>query len=71
MSYKADKKASRLGAWRTAEAHLLLVGLLGGWPGALFAQHELRHKNRKTSFQVQYWLTVALNLIALVWLCPS
>lgn len=68
VAYKADKKAAGLGTWRTAEAHLLLVGLFGGWPGALFAQHDLRHKNRKASFQVQYWSTVALNLGLLVWL---
>jgi uncharacterized membrane protein YsdA (DUF1294 family) len=57
-----------MGAWREPERKLLLVGLLGGWPGALFAQYELRHKNRKASFQVKYWLTVGLNLIILVWL---
>jgi uncharacterized membrane protein YsdA (DUF1294 family) len=68
MSYKAYKKAAGLGAWRTAEGRLLLLGLFGGWPGALFAQYALRHKNRKASFQVQYWFTVGLNLILLVWL---
>ena len=27
---------------------------LGGWPGALIAQRVIRHKNKKTSFQVDF-----------------
>ncbi|MCE7524423.1 DUF1294 domain-containing protein [Alloalcanivorax xenomutans] len=40
----------------------------GGWPGALLAQRVFRHKTRKTSFQVVFYLVVAANLGALGWL---
>jgi len=46
--------------------NLHFLALCGGWPGALAAQHLLRHKNRKQAFQVVFWGTVALNIGALV-----
>ncbi len=66
--YGLDKRASVRGGWRTPEARLHLVELLGGWPGALLAQRVFRHKTRKTSFQVVFYLAVAANLGALGWL---
>ncbi|HWL62322.1 MAG TPA: cold shock and DUF1294 domain-containing protein [Steroidobacteraceae bacterium] len=72
LLYVFDKSAAMNGRWRTQEATLLGVGLAGGWPGALVAQQQLRHKNRKLSFQVPFWFTVALNCGALAWACtPS
>ena len=65
--YGFDKRASTRGAWRTSEARLHLVELLGGWPGALLAQQMFRHKTRKTSFQVMFYVAVATNLAALTW----
>lgn len=59
--YAWDKSAARAGRWRTSEATLLLAGLLGGWPGAVAAQHWLRHKSVKTSFRLRFWATVGLN----------
>ena len=67
MTYAFDKAASMQGKWRTEESALHLVSLLGGWPGAMLAQRMFRHKTRKRSFQVTYWLTVALNCAALGW----
>ncbi len=66
--YGLDRRASVRGGWRTPEARLHLVELLGGWPGALLAQWVFRHKTRKTSFQVVFYLVVAANLGALGWL---
>ncbi|MFS8979820.1 DUF1294 domain-containing protein [Cupriavidus necator] len=43
-----------------------LFALCGGWPGALAAQHLLRHKYRKRAFQVKFWGTVAVNVVAMV-----
>jgi len=44
----------------------LLVGLVGGWPGAVVAQQLLRHKTKKLSFRTRFWVTVALNVIVFV-----
>lgn len=66
--YAWDKSAARSGAWRTKESTLHLLSLVGGWPGALTAQHCLRHKSSKRSFQVVFWITVALNCGGLAWL---
>jgi len=65
--YAADKSAARNGRWRTQESTLHLLGLAGGWPGALLAQHFLRHKSTKQSFQVSFWFTVAVNCGVLGW----
>ncbi|WP_051685915.1 DUF1294 domain-containing protein [Rheinheimera texasensis] len=64
--YAWDKKAARAGHWRTAESTLLLAGLLGGWPGAVAAQHWLRHKTVKTSFRARFWATVGLHCCLLL-----
>jgi uncharacterized membrane protein YsdA (DUF1294 family) len=69
--YARDKRAARAGRRRTPESTLLILGLIGGWPGGLVAQRMLRHKTRKRSFQAQFWLTVVVNvaaIVALVWL---
>jgi uncharacterized membrane protein YsdA (DUF1294 family) len=66
--YGLDKRASTRAGWRTSEARLHLVELLGGWPGALLAQRVFRHKTRKTSFQVMFYAAVAANLAALAWI---
>lgn len=66
--YAADKSAARAGRWRTPESTLLTVGLIGGWPGGLAAQHLLRHKSAKPSFRAAFHLTVLVQLAALSWL---
>ena len=67
FAYAADKSAAKQGEWRTPENTLHLLSLIGGWPGALFAQKKLRHKNRKASFQAVFWVTVAANCGGLGW----
>jgi uncharacterized membrane protein YsdA (DUF1294 family) len=64
--YAFDKRAARRRERRTPERTLLLAGLACGWPGAVMAQHWLRHKSSKTSFLVWFWITVALNAGLLV-----
>ena len=63
--YWSDKHAAQTGSWRTKEDTLHLFGLLGGWPGAWFAQQILRHKSNKASFRGGYWATVALHCVVL------
>ncbi|MDW5441656.1 cold shock and DUF1294 domain-containing protein [Polaromonas sp. SM01] len=67
--YWLDKYAAQKGQWRTAENTLHLFSLLGGWPGAWFAQQVLRHKSSKASFRAAYRATVGLHGLALTgWL---
>jgi uncharacterized membrane protein YsdA (DUF1294 family) len=47
---------------------LHLWALVGGWPGALLAQRLIRHKSVKAEFRNVFWGTVALNVVALIWL---
>jgi uncharacterized membrane protein YsdA (DUF1294 family) len=67
LMYAFDKSAAMNRRWRTKESTLLVVGLLGGWPGALVAQGMFRHKSSKVSFQAAFWLTVIANSAAVVW----
>lgn len=69
--YRSDKAAAQNDAQRTPEAGLHLVDLLGGWPGALIAQQQYRHKTVKRSFQLAFWATVVINLAAATWLHRS
>ena len=66
--YRADKSAARQGKWRTPESTLHLLALTGGWPGALIAQQTLRHKSKKKTFRVIFWMTVLINCGFLAWL---
>jgi uncharacterized membrane protein YsdA (DUF1294 family)/cold shock CspA family protein len=59
--YAFDKRAAEKGQRRTPENTLHLLSLAGGWPGALFAQSQLRHKTRKQPFRAVFWATVVLN----------
>jgi uncharacterized membrane protein YsdA (DUF1294 family) len=66
--YVKDKNAAELGIWRTSESTLHTWSLLGGWPGAALAQSFLRHKSKKVSFRITYWVTVIANCCFLYWL---
>jgi len=68
VMYSWDKKAAQQGDWRTPESTLHLLSLFGGWPGALFAQHLLRHKSRKQPFKFILWLTMGVNISGFIWL---
>jgi len=68
VAYAIDKSAARKGAWRTPESTLLLLGLMGGWPGAVLAQQWLRHKTSKSSFQWKFHVTVVLNVVLFLYL---
>ncbi|MGN2413252.1 DUF1294 domain-containing protein [Pseudomonas syringae] len=59
--YRRDKRQAGIGGQRTPENVLHTLELLGGWPGALLAQQVFRHKTRKVSFQVVFWLIVVVH----------
>jgi uncharacterized membrane protein YsdA (DUF1294 family) len=60
-AYAIDKRRAKRDEWRIPEFTLHLLELLGGWPAAFLAQHWLRHKTRKVSFQLGFWLIVATH----------
>tara|TARA_R110002096_G_scaffold432240_1_gene648694 strand:+ start:117617 stop:118006 length:390 start_codon:yes stop_codon:yes gene_type:complete len=68
IAYGLDKNAAQNGSWRISESSLNLISLAGGWAGALFAQHFFRHKTRKKSFLLSYWITAILNGLFFIWL---
>jgi len=65
-SYAIDKSAARLKQRRVAETSLILLGMLGGWPGAILAQQLLRHKTAKPSFRAVFWASVLINVFVFV-----
>ena len=63
FTYASDKSAAQKGQWRVKESTLSFLALIGGWPGALIAQRLLRHKTKKQSFQIIFWIVVIVNCI--------
>lgn len=63
--YGHDKRAARLGKWRTPERTLQLLAFAGGWPGAVLGQAVFRHKHRKAAFQWVFALCVLANIATL------
>lgn len=66
IGYGLDKRAAENKGWRISETILLLVGLVGGWPGAIVAQEVFRHKTKKVAFRTLFWMSVAINMAAFV-----
>ena len=69
-AYWHDKSSARHGTSRLPETWLHLLEFFGGWPGALVAQQWLRHKNRKLSYQLAFWVIVAAHIGAWIYLAP-
>jgi uncharacterized membrane protein YsdA (DUF1294 family) len=66
VQFGVDKRRAKNREWRIPEASLLLVALLGGWPGSLLAMSRFRHKSSKRTFQTPLMVCIAVNLTALV-----
>ena len=64
-AYGIDKAAAIFQLRRTPEVVLHLASLLGGWPGAVIAQQLFQHKTRKPKFLAVFWMTAAMNCLAL------
>ena len=69
LVYGWDKRQAVRNAERVPEKTLHLLAVFGGWPGALLAQRIFRHKNRKASFQMVFWLIgLAQAGLLIMWL---
>ena len=66
FSYSFDKSKAITKEYRTSEKSLHLLSLIGGWAGAIIAQQRFRHKNKKISFQIVFWITVIFNISILI-----
>lgn len=60
--YGIDKSAARQHGRRVAETTLILLGMLGGWPGAIIGQQVFRHKTAKVTFRAVFWVSVLINV---------
>lgn len=68
VAYALDKSAAKNGQWRIQESTLHLFAIVGGWPGAFYAQNKLRHKSSKSEFKSMFWFTVLINVGVLFYL---
>lgn len=60
-AYGLDKWLAVNGSRRVPENTLHFLSLLGGWPGAFLGQRQFRHKTKKMSFLIVFWLVVVLH----------
>lgn len=67
LAYGYDKVIAGSRKVRVPEGVLLALALAGGTLGALAGMQIFRHKTRKTSFRLRFWLIAAVQvtLIAL------
>jgi uncharacterized membrane protein YsdA (DUF1294 family)/cold shock CspA family protein len=65
LAYFADKSAAMRRRRRIPENMLHLMAVLGGWPGAAYAQQHFEHKRSKAAFVSTYRTSIAINLIIL------
>lgn len=65
--YGWDKAQSKTTNTRVPEVVLHLLGALGGTPGAFAGMRVFHHKVSQRDFQAIFWLTVAIQLGALIW----
>jgi len=61
--YAIGKNKAKNNEYRISEKALLILSLLGGGIGALIAQQKLRHKNKKLSFLIPFWVSIFINII--------
>lgn len=61
-----DKQLAKQGRRRISEKNLLLAAALGGWPASFLAQQLFRHKTKKGSFKVAFWITAAISVLLFV-----
>ena len=48
--YGTDKANAATHKWRVPEHYFHILEILGGWPGALIAQNDFRHKTRPSAY---------------------
>ena len=64
--YSFDKRQAIKSGMRVPEMVLHLLALLGGSPAAAVAQLLFRHKTRKPSFRIIFFLIITLQVAAVL-----
>jgi uncharacterized membrane protein YsdA (DUF1294 family) len=64
-AFASDKRRAELRLRRIPEARLLFLCAIGGSPAGFVAQRVKRHKTRKRSFQIEFWIVVAVQVASL------
>lgn len=62
-----DKRQAKNKGRRIPENTLHLFELVGGWPGSWLGQQVFRHKTRKISYQVLFWIIVVVHATIWMW----
>lgn len=63
-----DKRKAIKGKWRTSEATLLTLVLLGGGIGGIAGMYIFRHKTKKLRFSVGFPAILIFEIIVIVYL---
>jgi uncharacterized membrane protein YsdA (DUF1294 family) len=58
ISFGYDKWCASRSGRRVPESFLILLGVLGGWPGGLLGMSVFRHKTAKGMFKFKYALAL-------------
>ncbi len=61
-AYGWVKRQATTGGRRVSENTLHILAMVGGWPGALLAQRQFRHKTQKLSFLIAFWFVVTIHV---------
>jgi uncharacterized membrane protein YsdA (DUF1294 family) len=63
LTYGYDKAAARSGQLRVPERILTGLAFIGGTAGALVGMRTFHHKTAKASFQLRFWIVVAVQVL--------
>lgn len=63
LTYGYDKTAARSGQLRVPERILTGLAFIGGTAGALTGMRVFHHKTAKASFQLRFWIVVAVQVL--------
>ena len=67
LLYGIDKQKAKKNKWRTPEATLMLVAVLGGSIGAYAAMKIFHHKTRKLKFSFGLPAIICIQIILLLY----
>ncbi len=63
-----DKRKAQKGAWRTPEATLMSLVLLGGGIGGIAGMYTFRHKTKKPKFFIGFPVILVIEVVTVVYI---